>query len=77
MRRIQVMGPGCPACAALKENAETAVKRLGIEAVVEKVADIDVMLDAGVLMTPALVIDGELKSVGKVLSAEEITELLA
>jgi len=77
MRLIQVMGPGCPKCAKLKENAETAVKNLGIEATVEKVTDINVMVGFGIMMTPALVVDGEVKSVGKLLSTDEIGKLLA
>ncbi len=77
MLAIQVLGPGCPKCAKLKENAETAVKNLGIEATVEKVSDINVMVGYGIMMTPALVVDGEVKSVGKLLSADDITKLLA
>jgi small redox-active disulfide protein 2 len=77
MKLIQVLGPGCPKCAKLKENAEAAAKSAGIEATVEKVTDINVMMGFGIMMTPALVIDGEVKSVGKVLSPEEIKKLLA
>jgi len=77
MKLIQVLGPGCPKCAKLKENAEAAAKSAGIEATVEKVTDINVMMGFGIMMTPALVIDGEVKSVGKVLSPDEIKKLLA
>lgn len=77
MKLIQVMGPGCPKCAKLKENAEAAAKNAGIEATVEKVTDINVMMGFGIMMTPALVIDGEVKSVGKLLSPDEIKKLLA
>lgn len=74
---IQVLGPGCPKCAKLKENAETAVKELGVEALVEKITDIGTIAAFGVLMTPALAIDGEVKVVGKVPSVEELKKLLA
>ena len=77
MKLVQVLGPGCAKCAQLKENAEQAVQALGIEASVEKVEDINVITGFGVMMTPALAIDGEVKAVGKVLSAEEIQKLLA
>lgn len=72
---IQVLGPGCPKCAKLKDNAEVAVKELGIEAMVEKITDISVIAGFGVLMTPALAIDGEVKVVGKVPSVEELKKL--
>jgi small redox-active disulfide protein 2 len=77
MKLIQVLGPGCPKCEKLKENAEAAAKSAGIEATVEKVTDINVMMGFGIMMTPGLVIDGEVKSVGKVLSPDEIKKLLA
>jgi small redox-active disulfide protein 2 len=60
----------------LKDNAEVAVKELGVEATVEKVEDINVIVGFGVMTTPALAIDGEVKSVGKLLSVEEIKGLL-
>jgi small redox-active disulfide protein 2 len=74
---IQVLGTGCPKCAKVKENAETAVKELGVEAMVEKITDLDVIMGFGVLMTPALAVDGEVKVVGKVPSVEEIKKLIA
>ncbi len=77
MKLIQVLGTGCAKCAKLKENAETAVEQLGIEASVEKVEDINVITGFGVMMTPALAIDGEVKSVGKLCSPDEIKQLLA
>jgi small redox-active disulfide protein 2 len=59
------------------ENAQKAVQDAGIEATVEKVTDIGTIVGFGVMMTPALAIDGEVKAVGKVLSPEEIKKLLA
>ena len=73
---VQVMGPGCAKCAKLAENAQAAATELGIEATVEKVTDINVITGFGVMMTPALAIDGEVKVVGKVASVEEIRKLL-
>ena len=76
MKLVQVLGPGCTKCTQLKENAESAVAELGVEASVEKISDIDVITGFGVMMTPALVIDGEVKAVGKVCSTDEIKQLL-
>ena len=76
MRRIQVLGTGCPKCKTLMANAEAAVKALGVEATVEKVEKIADIMKFGVMMTPALVVDGQVKSAGKVLSTEEIGKLL-
>lgn len=76
MKRVQVLGTGCAKCAQLKENAEAAVRQLGIEATVEKIDDINEITSFGVMMTPALVIDGDVKVVGKIPSTEEIVGLL-
>jgi len=76
MRKIQILGTGCPKCKSLTANAEAAVKELGIEAEIEKVDKIQDIMKFGVMMTPALVVDGAVKSVGKVLSAAEIEALL-
>ena len=76
MKLVQVIGPGCAKCEKLKHNAEQAVAQSGVEATVEKIADINAIIDFGVMITPALAIDGEVKSVGKVLSSGDIAELL-
>lgn len=76
MKLIQVLGTGCAKCTKLKENAEAAVQELGADATVEKIEDINVITGFGVMMTPALVIDGEVKMVGKVASPEQIKQLL-
>jgi len=76
MKLIQVLGTGCPKCEKLKKNAEEAVKLAGAEALVEKITDIGQITAFGVIMTPALAVDGEVKAVGKVLSAREISVLL-
>jgi len=76
MKLVQVLGPGCSKCETLKKNAEQAVKQAGVEAMVEKISDINVITGFGVMMTPALVVDGEVKIVGRVASADEIQKLL-
>ena len=76
MRRIQVLGTGCPKCKMLTANAEAAVKTLGVEATVEKVEKIADIMKFGVMTTPALVVDGQVKSAGKVLSADDIRKFL-
>ena len=76
MRKIQVLGTGCPKCKKLAENAETAAKALDIEFELEKITDINQIISFGVIMTPALLVDGEVKLVGKVASVEEIQEMI-
>ena len=76
MKLIQVLGPGCAKCEKLKHNAEEAIQQSGVEATVEKITDINEITGFGVMMTPALAIDGEVKSVGKVLSSGDIKDLL-
>ena len=76
MKKIQILGTGCPKCKKLAENAEEAAKQLDIELEVEKVTDINEMMKFGVMVTPALVVDGEVKAVGKVPSSEQIKQML-
>jgi len=76
MKKIQILGTGCPKCKALATNAEAAVKALGIEAEIEKVEKIQDIMKFGVMMTPALVVDGHVKSAGKVMSKSDIEALL-
>ena len=76
MKKIQVLGPGCPKCKMLAKNAEEAAKVVGIDCEIEKVTDIKKIMNFGVMMTPALVVDGEVKTSGKVSSVEEIKKLL-
>jgi small redox-active disulfide protein 2 len=74
--RIQVLGTGCPKCKTLMANAESAVRAAGVEASVEKVDQIADIMKMGVMITPALAVDGVVKSVGKVLSSEDIRKML-
>jgi small redox-active disulfide protein 2 len=76
MKKIQILGTGCPKCKRLTANAIEAVKTLGIEAQIEKVEKIVDIMKFGVMTTPALVVDGTVKSAGKVLSSEDIKKHL-
>ena len=74
--KIEILGMGCPKCKMLYENTQVAVKEVGIEAEVIKIEDMDKIIGYGVMMTPALVINGEIKASGKVFSSEEIKKWL-
>ena len=77
MKKLQILGPGCARCAGLAAAVENAAQRSGIEYELERITDVEAIIDFGVLMTPALVIDGEVKVVGRIPSPEELDELLA
>ena len=77
MTKIQILGTGCPKCKKLAENAEAAANAAGIECAIEKVTDINEIMKFGVMMTPALAVDGQVKVVGKVPSPDEIKKMLA
>jgi len=72
--KIEILGPGCPKCKKLSELTVEAIKELGISAEIAKVTDINIIIGYGVMLTPALVIDGEVKIAGKIPSKKEITE---
>ena len=74
--KIQILGTGCPKCKQLAANTEAAAKELGIDFELEKVTSITDIMSFGVMMTPALVIDGEVKIAGKVPNQEAIKEFL-
>ncbi len=74
--KIQVLGTGCAKCKLLAEQTERAVRELGLDAEVEKVTEINEILDFGVMMTPALAVDGEVKVVGKVPAMDELKDML-
>lgn len=76
MKKLQILGTGCSKCQKLAANTEAAAKALGIEYELIKVTDINEIMKFGVMMTPALAVDGEVKSTGKVLSVDEIKALL-
>ena len=73
---IQILGTGCPKCKALEANAKAAVAQVGLDAQVEKITDINDIADMGVMVTPALAVDGTVKKAGKILSVDEIIALL-
>ena len=70
------MGPGCPKCKKLSELTAEAIKELGVSAEITKVTDINKIIDYGVMLTPALVIDGDVKIAGKLPSKEEIKNMI-
>jgi small redox-active disulfide protein 2 len=74
--KIQVLGTGCQKCKLLAEHTEQAVAELGISAEISKVTDLKQIMALGVMMTPALTVNGKVKVAGRVPSAEEITKLL-
>lgn len=74
--KVQILGMGCPKCKLLEEHAREAVAELGIEAEIEKVSDSEAIMDMGVMMTPALAIDGEVKSTGRVLTKDQVISIL-
>ncbi len=77
MKKLQILGTGCPKCKKLAANTEAAAKDLGIEYEIEKVTDINEIMNFGVMMTPALAVDGQVKVVGRVLPPDEIKKMLA
>jgi small redox-active disulfide protein 2 len=76
MKKIEILGTGCQKCVKLAKNAEEAVKDKGAEYAIVKVTDLAKIMNYGVMMTPGLVVDGKVASVGKVLSPDEIKKLL-
>ena len=74
--KIEILGTGCPKCEALMNNVKTAVQELGIDAEISKVTDIVEISSRGVMMTPALSVDGEVKIVGKLATVAELKTLL-
>lgn len=77
MLKVEILGTGCAKCQKLEENAREAVRQLGLEAEVVKVSDLNTIMSYGVMMTPALAVDGEVKVQGKVPTPAEITSILA
>ncbi len=77
MKKIEILGMGCPKCRTLYENAKTAVQETGTQAEIVKIEDIVKITQYGVMMPPALVIDGVVKSSGKVVSPDDIKKWLA
>jgi len=76
MKKIQILGTGCPKCKKLAENAEIAAKEIGIEYELEKITKINDIMKFGVMITPTLAVDGKVKIAGKVPSVEQLKEIL-
>lgn len=74
--KLQILGTGCPKCNKLEANARAAADELGLDCEIEKIDDMLRFVDFGVMLTPALVIDGEVKVHGKLPSADELKSLL-
>jgi small redox-active disulfide protein 2 len=73
---IKILGTGCAKCKKLEENARQAISEAGIDATIEKVTDLDKIMDYGVMMTPALMIDDKVLASGKLLSVSDIKALI-
>ena len=76
MKKLQVLGTGCPKCKKLAENVEAAAQALGIDYELVKVTDVNDIVSFGVAVTPALAIDGDVKFAGKLMEVEELKGLL-
>lgn len=76
MTTLQIFGMGCAKCRTLTERTEAAAQALGLDYTVEKVTDLDAIVAAGVMVTPALVVDGQLTVAGRVPTVEGIKALL-
>jgi len=74
--KIQILGAGCPKCRQTEANAKEAVKNLGVTAEIDKVTDMNQIVEFGVTATPALAVDGEVKFIGKIPTVKEIKEVL-
>lgn len=75
--KIEILGTGCPKCKKLYANTEEAINSTGLEADIVKVEDLKEILKYGIMITPAMVVDGEVKSTGKVLSVEDIKKIIS
>lgn len=75
--KIEILGTGCPKCKKLFENTVEAVKAAGVQVEVAKVQDINQIMNAGVMITPAIAVDGEVKSAGKVLGVDELIKIIS
>ena len=77
MKKIQILGTGCAKCKKLAEETENVAKEMNISYQMEKVTELDKIMEFGVMMTPALVVDGEVKVAGKIPKPNAIKEMLS
>ena len=75
--KIEVLGPGCPRCNALAAGVQAALTKMGLDVEITKVTEINEITSRGVMLTPALVVDGQVKASGRVPPPEEIQEMLS
>lgn len=75
--KIEVVGPGCPKCIATEKNVKEALKQLNIDAEVSHVYDMNEIINRGVMFTPAVILDGEIKTSGKIPTVDEIKKILS
>jgi len=76
MKKIEILGTGCPKCRKLTEQVQRAANELNLDCQIEKVEDIQQIIAHGVVMTPALVVDGQVKVTGKVPSLDDIKKII-
>ena len=74
--KVQILGTGCPRCVRTEQNVRRAAENLGIDAEIEKITDVNEIVDYGITSTPAVVVDGEVKFSGEIPSVEEIEKVL-
>ena len=77
VRKIEILGSGCAKCRSLEQSARKAVEQLGIDAEITKVEKIDDIIGRGIMVTPAIAVDGQVRSSGRVLSPDDIRRLLS
>ena len=77
MKKIQILGTGCPKCKKLEELTRDVAGQMGLECQIDKVEDIQKIMAYGVMMTPALVVDGQVKITGKLPDTEELKKLIS
>jgi small redox-active disulfide protein 2 len=77
MKKLEILGTGCPKCQKLSAEVEAAAQAMGIDYQLEKVTDLNEIIQFGVMMTPALAVDGTVKAVGRIPSMEELKTMLA
>ena len=75
--KLQILGTGCPKCKKLADTAQAAAEELGLDYELEKITDINEIMKFGVMLTPGLAVDGEVKASGKVPSVDEIKQMLS
>jgi small redox-active disulfide protein 2 len=75
--KIEIVGPGCPRCIATEKNVKEAVKQLGIQAEITKVTDVAEFAKKGVMFTPGVIVDGEVKISGKIPTVEEVKKVIS